>query len=148
MEYGKLYVIPDENQILEEEFYKDIRTNHLDGFQEFSDQYQLGYQFKKEEYQDAPCYLALDGHLILKTVDDSGLVIIYIPEVVTDRQYMWFYNHQNLLAKYSMIGAYAVHLNENGYDTDEIEGMDRIMQIFNRKNMLYQEKKSIDIYQR
>lgn len=42
---GKLYIIPDENQIIEEEFSRYVSKEHLEGLIEFSDKYKLGYDF-------------------------------------------------------------------------------------------------------
>lgn len=43
MNYGKLYIIPNENKILGDVFYRQIVNGHLPAIQEFSDYYHLGY---------------------------------------------------------------------------------------------------------
>lgn len=137
MEYGQLYVIPDENKIMGSVFHRKIRTSHLDGIQEFSDLYHLGYQFDKDQYQDAPCLLALDGNFIVKAVDDVGILICYIPELVTDCQCMWFYNQLGLFKNYSTIYAYSLNCSDNSYQVNEICGQVQVMQVLNKRNMLY-----------
>ena len=141
MEYGQLYIIPDENKIMGSVFHRKIRTSHLDGIQEFSDLYHLGYQFDKDQYQDAPCLLALDGNFIVKTVDDTGILICYIPELVTDQQCMWFYNQLDLFKNYSTICAYSLNRDEDTYRVNEIYGQDQVMQVLNKRNMLYHNSK-------
>lgn len=50
MEYGELYIVPDENKYFAKTFHKRISNSHLMGIKEFSDCYKLGYQFKNEDY--------------------------------------------------------------------------------------------------
>ena len=113
------------------------------GIQEFSDIYKLGYQFKKEEYQDAPCTLAKDGFLIVKTVEDAGILIFYVPEFISDNQCMWYSENMMLFSKYSTIGAYLVKDDGNGYHIDEKSdiNVNQLYLILNQKNMLYDKNK-------
>ena len=85
IERGKVTIVPDENQILLDEYTKEIKKNHLEAFIDFSNKFKLGYNFTSDDYQYAPEQLARDGHLILKTIDDQKTAIFYIPEVVTNR---------------------------------------------------------------
>lgn len=140
MEYGLLYIIPDENQILGECFFRKVSSNHLSGMQEFIEKYQLNYQFSNEDYQNAPCILAKDGHMIVKTVDNAGILVMYLPEFVTDNQCMWIYENKSLLQKYSMVGAYYVKEKDNSYELDKIHGVDSILNCVNCSNILYQGK--------
>lgn len=142
MDYGKLIIIPDENQVLGGVFETNIRSSHLTGIQEFCDKYKLGYKFRNEEYQDAPCRLALDGHLILKTVEQGsgGVMICYIPPLVTDNQAMWISSQNFSFDKYSYVGAYAIdeeQFDDKQISYKEVEGMDNIIKVINQKNMLY-----------
>ena len=73
------------------------------GIQEFSDCYKLGYHFKKEDYQEAPCLLAKDGFLVAKTVDNAGILIFYVPEFISDNQCMWYNENIHLFSKYSTV---------------------------------------------
>lgn len=143
MEYGELYIVPDENKILGNVFHKKISNNHLMGIQEFSDKYKLGYHFEKGEYQEAPCILARDGMLVAKTVDSAGILIFYIPEIISDNQCMWYRENMMLFSKYSTIGAYFVKDTENGYHIDEKSDMNvnQLYLILNQKNMLYDKNK-------
>lgn len=139
MEYGDLYIIPDENKVLGNVFHKKISNNHLMGIQEYSDIYKLGYQFKKEEYQDAPCTLAKDGFLIVKTVEDAGILIFYVPEFISDNQCMWYSENMGLFSKYSMIGAYIVKKGNIDYEIEEYSdiNVNQLYLIMNQKNIRY-----------
>lgn len=138
MRYGQLFIIPNENQILGGVFQREVKSNHLVEIQHFVDYYHLGYQFQGNEYHDAPCRLARDGHLVIKTVEDSGNFICYIPEVVTDDQSMWFYQNRELMKKYFMCGAYCVKGDKENYQMEEVEGFDNIMELIQKRNILYQ----------
>lgn len=85
IERGKVTIVPDENQILLDEYTKEINKSHLEAFIDFSNKFKLGYNFTSDDYQYAPEQLARDGHLILKTIDDQKTAIFYISEVVTNR---------------------------------------------------------------
>lgn len=137
MEYGSLYIIPDENKILGDCFYRKVSFGHIEGINEFVNLNCLGYQFGDSDYQEAPCVLALDGHLIVKTVEDSDLAVIYMPEYITDNQNMWLFEHRDLLGKYSMLGAYCVKKSDDSYTTEKIHGLDEVIQRANRNNLLY-----------
>lgn len=54
---GKVWIIPDEGQIIQPLFERDVALgeNHTKKIQEFSDMYKLGFQFKPDDYQEAPC---------------------------------------------------------------------------------------------
>ncbi len=144
MEYGDLYIVPDENKFLVKVFHKKISNSHLMGIQEFSDCYKLGYHFKNEDYQEAPCLLAKDGFLVAKTVDNAGILIFYVPEFISDNQCMWYNENIHLFSKYSMLGAYIIRNSENGYQIDEREDMDlsQLFKMMNQKNIMYHKNQS------
>ena len=50
MNRGSVIIIPNENIIEDNYFEKVIVMNHLEGFQEFSNKYNLGYQFSNDYY--------------------------------------------------------------------------------------------------
>lgn len=144
MEYGDLYIVSDEQKFLGDVFHKKISNSHLMGIQEFSDQYNLGYHFKKEDYQEAPCLLAKDGFLVAKTVESAGILIFYVPEFISDNQCMWYSENIHLFSKYSMLGAYIIRNSENGYQIDEREDMDlsQLFKMMNQKNIMYHKNQS------
>lgn len=113
------------------------------GIQEFSDKYKLGYHFEKGKYQEAPCILERDGMLVVKTVDSAGILIFYIPEIISDNQCMWYSENMMLFSKYSTIGAYLVKDDGNGYHIDEKSdiNVNQFYLILNKKNMLYDKNK-------
>lgn len=84
-----------------------------------------------------------DGMLVAKTVDSAGILIFYIPEIISDNQCMWYRENMMLFSKYSTIGAYFVKDTENGYHIDEKSDMNvnQLYLILNQKNMLYDKNK-------
>lgn len=130
---GRVIIIPNENKILQSIYEKDIMQNHLEAFRDFSEKFKLGYHFKDEDYQEAPLQIAKEGHLSIKTIDDAGLFIIYIPRVVTDRQIEWFYKNMDNYNQYQTIGGFAIETEE----PQLVEGKEAIKKIMNKRNMLY-----------
>ncbi len=129
---GKLFIIPDEEQILQGLFEYSVEQgkSHTKGIQVFSDMYQLGYQFSEEDYQEAPCLIASMGHMVMKTDDDTSLAIFYLPERITERQNNWIYENQPMLNTYVHVNAYS----KNGNKWDALHGMYEIKLEANRKN--------------
>ncbi|MDE5587241.1 MAG: hypothetical protein K2I72_02590 [Bacilli bacterium] len=74
---GRLIVIPDEEQILQEIFERQVKQgeSHTKYLQEFSDIFELGYHFEEDDYQKAPCDIAAAGHMVIKIEEDVSLVI-------------------------------------------------------------------------
>ena len=135
---GKVWIIPDEGQIIQPLFERDVALgeNHTKKIQEFSDMYQLGFQFKSDDYQEAPCKIAELGHMVVKSEDSSGLVIFYLPERITDRQLEWVYQNEMILSKYSVIGAYNLQKISDEVKWENFYGMDKIKKEINRKYLV------------
>lgn len=138
IERGKVTIVPDENQILLDEYTKEIKKTHLEAFIDFSNKFKLGYNFTRDDYQYAPEQLARDGHLILKTIEDQKTAIFYIPKVVTNRQIEWFeYNKFELLHN-DLIGAFSI--NSDKEKSEQIYGLSEINKEIRRKNILYRKE--------
>lgn len=135
---GKLWIIPDEGQMIQPLFEKEVALgeNHTKKIQEFSDMYQLGFQFKSDDYQEAPCKIAELGHMVVKSEDSSGLVIFYLLERITDRQLEWVYQNEMILSKYSVIGAYNLQKTSDEVKWENFYGMDKIKKETNRKYLV------------
>ncbi len=143
MERGKVYIIPNENEILDGNFHREISSSHVLAFQEFSDKHGLGYQFGIGDSNEAPLILADAGNLVVKTVDDAGLYAIYLPRVVTDNQNMWLYNQMLEIRNYTTVGGYSL---ENNKEIKIIENINDIFQEANRKNAEYSRNSSSHMY--
>lgn len=141
MKRGSVYIIPDENQILDDCFYKEIEKSHLSAIKEFSDYYHLGYKFGDDEYHEAPCILALDGHLVVKIENSCSNALIYIPEVVTDRQNIWLHNERENLLKFSIIGGFKLNKADGIDNLEGIMGLDNIIKEADRRNIIYNKRK-------
>lgn len=140
MKRGSIYIIPDEEQILDDLFYKEVEKSHLSAIKDFVSRYKLGYSFKDDEYHEAPCILASDGHMIIKIDNLFSNVIFYIPEFVTDRQNIWTHNNVNLLMGYKSISGYKVKKDNDKYITNEIEDLNNIIKAINHGNILYNKR--------
>lgn len=137
---GKLYIIPDENQILESEFYREVSKDHVDGMIEFIKNHNLNINLPVDDAQTASCMLANAGHLVVKTEDTAGLAIVYIPKMVTDRQNMWIHSHESELFANNYIGAFAID-KENDYQSLKKEsGLHNIIRLCDRRNLFYEKK--------
>ena len=125
-------------------FHKKISIDHLTGIHELSKKYRLGYEFRSEEYQDAPCILARNGFFVAKSVDNAGILIFYVPEFISDNQCMWYSENIHLFSKYSMLGAYVIRNSENGYQVDERSNLDvnQLYMMMNQKNVMYHKNQS------
>ena len=132
---GMVYIITREDKINDECYIGSVSMDHLELIQEFCDKYNLGYKFNKSQYQDAPIMLAIEGNIVIKTVIDSGNVIMYLPKYITDRQAMWFYNNIDIFDNYIMVGAYIVDSKKDNYST--ISGINNIRKYIDKSNILY-----------
>lgn len=96
----------------------------------------MSFQFKSDDYQEAPCKIAELGHMVVKSEDSSGLVIFYLPERITDRQLEWVYQNEMILSKYSVIGAYNLQKTSDEVKRENFYGMDKIKKEINRKYLV------------
>lgn len=106
---GSVIIVPDEEVIMQPLFERGVPygEDHTKFIQEFSDMYHLGFTFSNNDYQEAPTKLASSGHLVVKSEDDSSLIVLYLPEVITDRQLDWYYQNEEKLEQYHIISAYS-----------------------------------------
>lgn len=131
---GRVIIIPSEDKIDKEYFEEAVTNDHVDAFNDFSKKFNLGYHFTYDDFQNAPVALAKEGHLVIKTLDDLELSDIYIPEVITDRQFEWFTNIGYAMLKDMYPEAYSVYDNTN---SKILMGIDDIKNEIAKKNMLY-----------
>lgn len=139
MDKGRVIIIPND-EILTSKYTKSIKKNHLEAFRDFSEKYNLGYEFKDDDYAEAPTYLALDGNLVLKTLDDIGIIIIYLPPIVTDRQDMFLHENLNKISQFNTIVGYGTIDKDN---VRELEGLDKIVKSADVRNLKYEKEKTI-----
>lgn len=138
MNRGSVIIIPNENIIEDNYFEKVIVMNHLEGFQEFSNKYNLGYQFSNDDYQEAPIKIAKDGHLIIKTIKDMGVAIFYIPQVITKRQLEWLNDN---IGNYMYIQeTYGFAINGENEEIDRVHGYYNLKNVLRERSKLYIEK--------
>lgn len=142
-ERGRVIIIPNEKKIKEECFEQEIVMNHLEALDEFVRKYRLPYHFTEGDYQKAPIDIAKDGHMIIKTVEDQGIAIFYLPNRVTNRQMDWLENNKFLFFKDNLIGAYVI--DENEEEPDQISGLLEIIQEAKRKNKKYRKEEEENV---
>ena len=142
MKRGKVVIIPDEEQILEDKFEQDILDDeyHVKGYQKFSDDNNLGLHFRDDESHRAGLSIAELGHFNYKTEDDIGVIAFYLPSKVTDRQLEYFENHKDDYASYGTVGAYIFRRVDDTIYTDEIYGLDVIENQMIKRNRKSEEK--------
>ena len=137
---GKVIIIPNEDEILLDKFERDVEMgkSHTYRIQEFSDMFMLGYHFTEEDYQLAPCEIASQGHLVIKMLEEGSIAIVYLSEIITDRQYQWLYSNVETLSKYIVIDAFSLTYDDQNLPVwEEVEGLNEIMMNARMKNMLY-----------
>lgn len=131
---GKVIIIPDDDKISDDYFEEEVIYDHVDAFNDFSKTFNLGYNFTYDDFQNAPVALAKEGHLVIKTLDDLEMSDIYIPNVVTDRQFEWFTSVGENMLKDMYPEAYSVYDNSN---SKILMGINDIKNEIAKKNMLY-----------
>lgn len=134
---NSLYIIS--NDKLNDTFYKEV-MNHLDGMKEFMTKHGIKYDLSEDDYQETPVALARDGHLVVKFEETSNIVVFYIPRVVNDEQNKWLYYNMNKFANRNIIGGFVISHDETEDKLDEVTGLDKIIRIMNKRNMLYEKK--------
>ena len=136
---GKVVIIPDERQILADSFGRDVfyGEDHIEVYQEFSDKYQLGYSFSKDDSQYASLEIARLGHFSYKTENDARIIIFYLPKEITDQQLNFFETHQYEFCSWNMIGAYSLSEDNNEQGVIPLKGLSTILQKKKKKNQLF-----------
>jgi len=143
---GKLFIIPNEDEILQEVFERKVEEgkSHTTRIQEFSDIYKLGFDFTEEDYQTAPCNIAALGHLVIKTEDEVSLVVCYVPERITDKQYNWLYQNKEMLNSYIQVSANSLEmLTEDGACWKKLHGVEEIIREAWKKNSITEKGRGI-----
>ncbi len=143
MRRGKVVIIPDEEQINGSEIEQDISDDdfHVIAYQEFSDDNNLGLEFTEDESQLAALTIAGLGHFNYKTEEDIGLLVFYLPEIVTNRQLAYFQDHKDEFETYRQQGAYLIRKMDENIFTDEIYGINDIEREMIKRNKIFKEEK-------
>ena len=139
---GRVVIIPDEEQVLMDEFEQDILDDeyHVKAYQKFVDENNMGIEFGEDESHIASLSIAELGHFNYKTEDDIGVIAFYLPSKVTDRQLEYFENHKDDYASYGTVGAYIFRRVDDTIYTDEIYGLDVIENQMIKRNRKSEEK--------
>ena len=110
---GSVIIISSDDNV--EIFQKEIPIGkeHIDAIREYDQKYNLGYNFKDDDYHFAPCTLSIDGHLIIKTEYFMKQLLVYLPEVVSDRQLNYLKANQSKYQnEYLFTGGYYLNNGE------------------------------------
>ena len=140
MKKGSVYIIPND-EILDDCFFYEVTKEHLEGFQAFADRYKLGYSFTSSDYQDAPCLLALDGHLVVRIEEESSSMVFYIPNEVSDRQIMWLHSKREMALNYTTVGGYTIDKNKDNMIDNILYGIDNVIKKASFNNIFYNKRK-------
>ena len=139
---GRVIIVPDEEQI-EEDLFDDIivgNENHVDRYQDFSDKYHLGYKFSENDSYIAPLTMASIGHFCYNTAESISNILMYIPEVVTKRQYDYFVNNKEMILKYVGRKATAVKKRDGNLIIEALDDFDLIEKEVNKRYEEYKKK--------
>lgn len=137
---GKLIIIPNEDEILLDKFEKEVEMgrSHTYRIQEFSDMFMLGFTFTEEDYQAAPCEVAAKGHLVIKMAEESSITILYLPEIITNRQYEWLYSNVLELSRYVTVSAFSLTYSDDNIPVwVRVKGLNEIIVTAREKNFSY-----------
>ena len=137
-----MFIIPNEDRFDDcKEYTDNAISNHMEVYQKFSDDFNLGYEFKEDEYHDSSIQIALDGHFSVKIVEDMTF-IAFIPRVVTNNQLEWFLNNKSQYYDYQYIGGYAI-TGETILDVESVHGMEKMEEIMKERNTNYSNRRLI-----
>lgn len=128
LEERRVIIVPDEEQIKDDLFEGIIvgNKNHVDRYQDFSNKYNLGYDFSENDSYIAPLTMASLGHFCYNTAESISNILMYIPEVVTKRQYDYFVNNREMILKYVDKKATTIRNKDGNLVTEELDGLDLI----------------------
>lgn len=141
LEEGRVIIVPDEEQI--EEIFNELITgdeNHVDRYQEFSLKYHLSYKFSENDSYIAPLTMASLGHFCYNIAESIDTILMYIPEVVTKRQYDYFVNNKDMILKYVDRSAMAIKNRDGNLVTEELDGLDLIEKEVKKRFEEYKKK--------
>ena len=139
---GRVIIVPDEEQI-EDDLFEGIivdSENHVDRYQDFSNKYHLGYKFSKDDFLVAPLTMASLGHFCYNTAESISNILMYVPEVVTKRQYDYFVNNKEMILKYVDKKATIVKNRDGNFITEELDDFDLIEKEVNKRYEEYKKK--------
>lgn len=138
---GKVVIIPDEEQIEDEVFERDVIDDevHALKYQEFSDYYNLGYEFDENYSYVAPVTITSLGHFCYNVSYNISSILFYIPEVITKRQYNYFIKNKEEFMKYTIFCETLPVKEEKLYE-EEIDNIDDLEREINKRYNLYKKK--------
>ena len=142
LEEGRVIIVPDEEQIKDDLFEGIIvgNKNHVDRYQDFSNKYNLGYDFSENDSYIAPLTMASLGHFCYNTAESISNILMYIPEVVTKRQYDYFVNNKEMILKYVDTKATAVKKRDGNLIIEALDDFDLIEKEVNKRYEEYKKK--------
>ena len=142
-EVGRVIIVPDEEQMEDNVFEKIIvgNENHVDRYQDFSDKYNLGYEFSDNDSYIAPLTMASIGHFCYNTAESINTILMYIPEVVTERQYNYFVNNREMILNYVDKKATAVKDRDGNLVIETLDDFDLIEKEVNKRYGKYKRSK-------
>ena len=139
---GRVIIVPDEEEIDDDLFEGVIVGNeiHVDRYQDFSDKYHLGYNFIENDSYMAPLTMASLGHFCYNTAESISNILMYIPEVVTKRQYNYFVNNREMILNYVDKKATAVKDRDGNLVIETLDDFDLIEKEVNKRYEEYKKK--------
>ena len=113
LEEGRVIIVPDEEQIKDDLFEGIIvgNKNHVDRYQDFSNKYNLGYDFSENDSYIAPLTMASLGHFCYNIAESIDTILMY---------------NREMILKYVDKKATAVKKRDGNLVTEELDGLDLI----------------------
>jgi len=133
---GDLWIIPNEEDIILDVYTRRVPLgmSHTYYLQEFSDLYNLGFNFKEDDCQIAPCEMASIGHLVIKSENQVSMVVCYLPEIITYRQFQWFHQNMMMLSNYTQVNGFSLQMSDSdGICFKKLHGVNEIMTEMRKK---------------
>lgn len=112
-----------------------IGNNHNSAILEYVNDNNLPIKINLDDYHTGPCLMAELGYLVIKSENNSSLLVFYIPKNISKDQLEWFFSNQYIFLQFVKIGAYSLN-NE----WQEIYGIDNI-----KKELLLKEKNGMKL---
>ena len=81
------------------------------------------------------------GHFCYNTAESISNILMYIPNVVTTRQYNYFVNNREMILKYVDKKATSIKMKEGNLSIDEIDDFEEIEKEVVRKYEKYKKLK-------